>query len=459
LKVIPNKPDILYLKLFSIILLQKKQLHSFYKQLLMKKTFVLLCCLFSASMLLAQKTSIWCGTLVDGISDEPKKNMTIVVEKDKITGIENGFTQGNINDRSIDLKTRTVTPGWIDMHVHLEMETKKGNVADRFILNPADIAFESIRYANITLMSGFTTVRDLGGTGVNVSLRNAINKGWLTGPRIYTAGKSIATTGGHADPTNGYRKDLMGDPGPREGVINGPDDAYQAVRQRYKDGSDLIKITATGGVLSQAKDGANAQFTEEEIKAIVAAAKDYGFKVAAHAHGAEGIKRAVRGGVSSIEHGTFMDDEGIRLMKQYGTWYVPTIIAGKSTADSAKIPGYYTDIVTPKALATGPQIQKTFAKAYKEGVKIAFGTDAGVFRHGMNWLEFGYMIEAGMKPMEAIKAATISAAELLGEKDKLGSIEVNKLADIIAVDGDPLKDPKVFGKVTFVMKGGMVYKQ
>jgi len=302
-----------------------------------------------------------------------------VVEKDKISGVESGFTQPAANDKIIDLKTRTVTPGWIDMHVHVETETKKGNVADRFIVNPADLAFESVRFASVTLLSGFTTVRDLGGTGVNVSLRNAINKGWITGPRIYTAGKSIATTGGHADPTNGYRKDLMGDPGPKEGVVNGVEEAYQGVRQRYKDGADLFKITATGGVLSQAKDGANAQFTEEEIKAIVMAAKDYGFKVAAHAHGAEGIKRAVRGGVSSIEHGTFMDDEGIKLMKQFGTWYVPTIIAGKSTADSAKIPGYYTDIVTPKALATGPQIQKTFAKAYKEGVKIAFGTDAGVF--------------------------------------------------------------------------------
>ncbi len=345
------------------------------------------------------------------------------------------------------------------MHVHLEGETKKGNVADRFILNPADVAFESVRYANITLMAGFTTVRDLGGSGVNVSLRNAINKGWITGPRIFTAGKSIATTGGHADPTNAYRKDLMGDPGPKEGVINGSEDAFQAVRQRYKDGADLIKITATGGVLSQAKDGANAQFTEEEIKAVVSAAKDYGFKVAAHAHGAERMKRAIRAGVNSIEHGTFMDDEAMKLMKQYGTWYVPTIIAGKSTADSAKIPGYYTEIVTPKALSTGPQIQKTFAKAYKEGVKIAFGTDAGVFRHGMNWLEFGYMIEAGMKPMEAIKSATINAAELLGEKERLGSIEVNKLADIVAVDGDPLKDVKAFGKVVFVMKGGVVYKQ
>jgi imidazolonepropionase-like amidohydrolase len=307
-------------------------------------------------------------------------------------------------------------------------------------------------------MTGFTTVRDLGGRGVNVSLRNAVNKGLITGPRIYTAGKAIGTTGGHADPTNGYRKDLMGDPGPKEGVINGADDAYQAVRQRYKDGADLIKITATGGVLSQAKDGAGPQFTEDEVKAIVLAAKDYGYKVAAHAHGAEGIKRAVRGGVNSIEHGTFMDGEGMELMKKNGTWLVPTITAGKATADSAKIPGYYTDIVTPKALATGPQIQNTFARAYKAGVKIAFGTDAGVFKHGKNWMEFIYMIEAGMPAMEAIKAATINAAELLGEKEKLGSIEPGKLADIIAVDGDPLKDPQAFGKVVFVMKDGVVYK-
>ena len=425
----------------------------------MKKTILLICCVIFYTVISAQRTFIWCGSLIDGVADEPKKNMTIIVEKNRITGIENGYSNPGANDKTIDLKTKTVTPGWIDMHVHMESETKKGNVADKFIQNPSDIAFESIGYAKVTLMAGFTTVRDLGGSGVNISLRNAINKGLVTGPRIYTAGKSIATTGGHADPTNGYRKDLMGDPGPKEGVINGPDDAYHAVRQRYKEGSDLIKITATGGVLSQAKDGANAQFTEEEVRAIVTAAKDYGFRVAAHAHGAEGIKRAVRGGVNSIEHGTFMDDEGIKLMKQYGTWYVPTIIAGKSTADSAKIPGYYTDIVTPKALATGPQIQKTFAKAYKEGVKIAFGTDAGVYKHGMNWMEFGYMIEAGMKPMDAIKSATINAADLLGEKDKLGSIEINKLADIVAVDGDPLTDSKVFGKVVFVMKDGVVYKQ
>ncbi len=426
----------------------------------MKKHIPLLLCLLFTLNLFSQKTYLWCGTLIDGIANEPKKNSTIIIEKNKIIKVENGFTQPVAGDGStiIDLKTKTVTPGWIDMHVHVEQETKRGNLADKFTTNPTDIAFESLKYVNVTLMAGFTSVRDLGGTGVNVSLRNAIEKGQVMGPRIYTAGKSIATTGGHADPTNGYRKDLMGDPGPREGVINGPEDAYKAVRQRYKDGSDLIKITATGGVLSQAKDGSNAQFTEEEIKAIVTAATDYGFRVAAHAHGAEGIKRAIKGGVNSIEHGTFMDEEGIQLMKQYGVWLVPTITAGKATADSAKIPGYYSEIVTPKALSTGPQIQNTFAKAYKAGVKIAFGTDAGVFKHGQNWLEFGYMIEAGMKPMEAIKAASINAADLLGEKDRLGSIEAGKLADIVAVTGDPLKDSKVFEKVVFVMKDGVVYK-
>jgi imidazolonepropionase-like amidohydrolase len=340
----------------------------------------------------------------------------------------------------------------------LLQKLRKETMQKFFTLNPADIAFESLKYANITLMSGFTTIRDLGGNGVNISMRNAINKGSVVGPRIYTAGKSIATTGGHADPTNSFRKDLMGNPGPVEGVINGAEEAYQAVRQRYKEGSDLIKITATGGVLSQAKDGANAQFTIEEVKAIVAAARDYGFKVAAHAHGAEGIKRAIRGGVNSIEHGTFMDDEALQLMKQYGTYLVPTIIAGKSAADSAKIKGYYTSIVTPKALATGPLLQAAFGRAYKAGVKIAFGTDAGVFSHGKNWREFVYMTEAGMPILECIRAATVNAADLLGVSATLGTIEKGKLADIIAVDGDPTKDVNAMGKVKFVMKDGVVYK-
>ena len=424
----------------------------------MRKTFFVLLSIISTQFLFAQKTYVWCGVLIDGISNEPKKNMTIVVEKNKIVAVENGFSKPGTPDKMIDLKTKTVTPGWMDMHVHMEGETSPTQYMERFTLNPSDIAFNTVPIAERTLMAGFTTVRDLGGSGVNISLRNAINKGLVKGPRIFTAGKAIGTTGGHADPTNGYRKDLMGDPGPAEGVVNSEEDGRKAVRQRYKDGADLIKITATGGVLSLAKNGQNPQFTEAEIKAIVETAKDYGFAVAAHAHGAEGMKRAIRAGVTSIEHGTLMDDETIELFKKYGTWYVPTITAGQSVADSAKKPGYYPDVVSKKALEIGPQLLNTFAKAYKAGVKIAFGTDAGVYKHGQNWKEFTYMIEAGMPAMQAIKCATINAAELLGMKDQLGSIEVGKLADIVGVDGDPLTDPKAFGKIVFVMKDGVVYK-
>jgi imidazolonepropionase-like amidohydrolase len=294
---------------------------------------------------------------------------------------------------------------------------------------------------------------------VNISLRNAINKGIIKGPRIFTAGKAISGTGGHMDPTNGFCEDLMGDPGPKDGVANGVDDCRKAVRQQYKNGADLIKIASTGGVLSMAKDGSAPQFSEEEIKSIVTTAKDLGMTVACHAHGAEGMKRAIRAGVASIEHGTLMDDEVIALMKKYGTYYVPTITAGKSVADPAEIPGYYADIVVPKAKTIGPKIQGTFAKAYKAGVKIAFGTDAGVFKHGKNAVEFQYMTEAGMPAMDAIRSATVSASQLLGLSDKLGTIQPGKIADIIAVDENPLTNIKTLMNVKFVMKDGIVYKQ
>jgi imidazolonepropionase-like amidohydrolase len=407
----------------------------------------------------SQKTFIYCGKMIDAVSDVTLNDKTIVIENNKIVEIADGFPPAGAGDNMIDLKTKTVMPGLMDMHVHIEHQTKKGNATDKFMAESQDIAFDAVNFAHTTLMAGFTTVRDLGGTGVNISLRNAINRGTTVGPRIFTAGRSISTTGGHADLSNGLKKEFSGDPGPVDGVVNGADECRKAVRQRYKEGSDLIKVTATGGVLSQAKDGSGAQFTVEELKAIVETAKDYGFKVAAHAHGAEGMKRAIIAGVSSIEHGTLMDDEIIALFKKYGTWYVPTIVAGKSVADSAKIPGYYTDVVTPKALAIGPKIQATFAKAYKAGVKIAFGTDAAVYIHGKNYLEFKYMTEAGMPAMEALKSATINAATLLGMETSLGTIEKNKLADIIAVDGDPLTDISVMGKVVFVMKDGKIYKQ
>lgn len=405
----------------------------------------------------SQTTYIYCGKLIDGISSTASSEMTIIIDGNKITEVKKGYAAAPSNATVIDLKNKTVMPGWIDAHVHLSGETSKNRYTEGFTLEPEDFAFRSVGYAERTLMAGFTTVRDLGGQ-TSLSLRNAINGGYIKGPRIIAAGKSIATTGGHADPTNGVNRELMEDPSAKEGVINGPDEARKAVRQRYKEGSDLIKITATGGVLSNAKDGAGAHFTEEEIAAVVATAKDYGFKIAAHAHGAEGMKRAIRNGVTSIEHGTFMDDEAIALMKKMGTYYVPTITAGKSVADSAKIPGYYPPFVTTKALETGPRIQATFAKAYKEGVKIAFGTDAGVFAHGKNYKEFEYMVEAGMPAMTAIKCATVNGADLLGLSDKIGSIEKGKLADLVAVEGDPLTDIKVMKEVRFVMKEGVVYK-
>jgi imidazolonepropionase-like amidohydrolase len=412
-----------------------------------------------AQVVFAQKTLIHCGSLIDGKSNDVQSQVTLIVEGNKITAIEKGFKTAASGDKLIDLSKKTVMPGLIDMHVHLEGETNKDQALQEFTLNEADIAFWSTQLAQRTLMAGFTTVRDLGGSGVNTSLRNAVNQGKVVGPRIFSAGKPIATTGGHADPTNGYRKDLMGDPGPKDGVINSPEEARKAVRQRYKEGSDLIKITATGGVLSIAKDGSGPQFTPEELKAIIETAKEYGYHVAAHAHGAEGMKRAVEAGVTTIEHGTKMTEEVMDLMIKKGTYFVPTISAGKFVAEQAKVPGYYHPLVVPKALEIGPQIQATFAKAYKRGVKIAFGTDAGVYPHGQNGKEFTYMVEAGMPAMEAIKSATVVPAGILGMSEKIGTIAAGMLADIVATDENPLKNIKTMESVSFVMKDGVVYKQ
>ncbi|MGB1217747.1 MAG: amidohydrolase family protein, partial [Saprospiraceae bacterium] len=374
----------------------------------MKSTLTILLT-FITIFLNAQTTHIHCGKLIDGKSDKVMKEMTIIIEGKVIQDVKKGYTNPPQGTEIIDLKNETVLPGLMDMHVHLESIYDHNVYLNRFIMNEADIAYRSVGFANITLMSGFTTVRDLGGSGVNVSLQKAIARGYVAGPRMYTAAKSIAITGGHADPTNGAKKDLFDYPGPDQGVADGVDECRKAVRQQVKNGADLIKITATGGVLSVARDGKRPQFTLEEIQAIVETANDFGIKVAAHAHGDEGMRRAVEGGVASIEHGTMMSEETMDLMIKKGTYYVPTITAGWSVADSAKIEGYFPEVVRPKALEIGPKIQGTFTKAYKRGVKIAFGTDAGVFPHGKNALEFQYMVEGGMKPMETIKAATMEA--------------------------------------------------
>ncbi|MEO0339737.1 MAG: amidohydrolase family protein [Bacteroidota bacterium] len=412
----------------------------------------------SIGMLQAQTTYLHCGRLIDATSSDVKSEMTIVVEGDKITQILSGYAQVPAEAQGVDLKDKTVMPGLIDMHVHIEGESSPKRYEEQFRLNDADVALRSTTYAKKTLMAGFTTVRDMGGTGVNVSLRNAINRGYVEGPRIFTAEKAIGTTGGHADPSNGVRKDLMGDPGPKEGVINSPEDAKKAVRQRYKNGADCIKITATGGVLSVAKDGMGPQFMPDELEAIIAAANDYGFTTAAHAHGAEGMKRAVMAGITTIEHGTLISDEVIELMAEKGTYLVPTISAGKTVVQLAKRRGFFPPIIVPKALEVGAKSQDACARAYKGGVKIAFGTDAAVSPHGDNAKEFIYMVEAGMPPMVTILSATQVAAEALDQLDIIGTIEVGKMADIIATDDNPADNIETMLDVKFVMKNGVVYK-
>ena len=423
------------------------------------KNYINLILILFTTIFYAQDSYLHCGKIIDTKNGKVLNDKTIIVSSNKIVSIKNGFVKPkNSKDIIIDLKTKTVMPGLIDLHVHIESEFNPQKYMNAFTANDADLAFSSLKYAEITLMAGFTTVRDLGGSGVNISLRNAINKGEVIGPRIYTAGKAIGTTGGHADPTNGWKKSLRGDPGPKEGVINSVDDAKKAVRQRYKDGADNIKITATGGVMSIAKNGQNPQFTLEEIKSICDTAKDYGMIVAAHAHGDEGIQRAIIGGVTTIEHGTLMSDKSIELMKQYGTYYVPTITAGKEVAEKAKIKGYYDELVVPKALAIGPQIQSTFEKAYKSGVKIAFGSDAGVYPHGINAKEFRYMNEVGMPVMECIQSATITNANILGMNDSLGQLKQGYIADIVATNDNPMDNISTMENVVFVMKEGVVYK-
>ena len=407
------------------------------------------------------KTLIHAGRLIDGRADTARTSVTITVDGNRIVSIADGYAAPAAGDTVIDLKNATLMPGLMDMHVHVSSETSgAAGYAERFYLNPADFALRATTYASKTLLAGFTTVRDCGaGDKLNLALRDAVAKGWIKGPRIIAAG-SVTTTGGHGDGTNGLATELQEALAPiLPGTANGPDQMRAGVRQRYKDGADFIKIAATGGVLSLAKSGQAPLFTDEELAAVVQTARDYGMDVAAHAHGAEGMLRAVRAGVHSIEHGTYMTDEVMTAMKEKGTYYVPTISAGKFVAEKAKIDGYFPAIVRPKAAAIGPQIQDTFGRAWRAGVKIAFGTDQGVAPHGDNGYEFVYMVQAGMPAMAAIKAATIEGAKLLRMEKEIGTVEAGKIADLVAVPGDPIADINVMTKVGFVMKAGVVYKQ
>jgi imidazolonepropionase-like amidohydrolase len=407
------------------------------------------------------RTLIHAGRLIDGRTDASRTSVTITIDGNRIVGVVDGFAAPAPGDTVIDLRSATLLPGLMDMHVHItSQQSGAAGYAERFFLNPADVARRATTYARRTLQAGFTTVRDCGaGEKLNLAMRDAVEKGWVEGPRVIAAG-SVTTTGGHGDGTNGLATELQEALAPRlPGMANGPDQMRAAVRQRYKDGADLIKIAATGGVLSLAKSGQAPLFTDEELAAVVATARDYGMKVAAHAHGSEGMLRAVRAGVHSIEHGTFMTDEVMQAMKEKGTYYVPTISAGRFVAEKAKIDGYFPEVVRPKAAAIGPQIQETFAKAVRAGVKIAFGTDQGVAPHGDNGREFAYMVEAGMTPMAAIKAATIEGARLIDREQDLGTVEAGKIADLVAVPGDPLADITLMARVSFVMKDGAVIKK
>ncbi len=423
----------------------------------MRLAFLLL---FFAQATFAQTTYLHCGKMIDVKSGTARSTVTVVVEGDKIARIESGYQTPPAGAELIDLKDKTLMPGLIDCHVHIEWELNRGSYSERFTFNEADVAFRAIVYADRTLRQGFTTVRDLGGQGVNLSLRNAINSGWATGPRIVCAGKVLSITGGHGDKTAGVKWDLFDPPIPEEGIADGPDECRKAVRNQIKRGADWIKVAATGGVTSLARDGRLPHYAQDELSTMVSTARDIGVDVAAHAHGDDGMRRAVLAGVRSIEHGTFMSDSTMELMKQRGTWLVPTLTAGWAVSDSAKnSPGFFPEVVRIKALGMGPAISATLGKAYKKGVKIAFGTDAGVCPHGTNNLEFGYMADAGMTAPDILRAATSGAAEMLRLSDRIGTIEPGKLADLVAVEGNPLDNVRAMEKVVFVMKSGTVIKR
>jgi imidazolonepropionase-like amidohydrolase len=412
-----------------------------------------------AAASLSARTLVLCGTLIDGIADAPKKEVTVIVDGDRIAAVQAGYAMAAAGDTVIDLKSATVTPGWIDCHVHLDLVTSPQAFTEQFFFNPGDYALRAAYNAKLTLLAGFTTVRNLGDTSNStIALKKAIAKGWVIGPRIFTAGAPIGTTGGHADGTDGFSDAVM-EKMASSNVIDGPDAGRRAVRQHYKDGADLIKIMASGGVLSVEKSADNAQMQEDELKAIVTTAHEYGLKVAVHAHGAEAIRRSVLAGVDSIEHGTYMNEEDIALMKQHGTWYVPTLSAGHWVREKAKVPGFFPELVRPKAEIVGAQLDATFRHAYESGVKIAFGTDTGVSAHGDNALEFTFMVNDGMPPMKALQVGTIEAAKLIGDEKDIGSVEAGKFADLVAVPGDLLADITLVQKVSFVMKAGVVYKQ
>jgi len=412
---------------------------------------------------LAETLYLHCGALLDRPGEDPRGRSTVVVADGLIESIRDGFVQPDDDDiRVVNLRGRFVTPGLIDCHTHITGQMSKGSrFIDAVTKSEADVAIQATVYAERTLMAGFTTIRNVGSDGdAAFALRDAIAAGVVPGPRVLAAGQAITPTGGHGDSTHGYREGLFPIPGAMEGVADGVAACREAVRAQVKRGADLIKITATGGVLSATDAGTGQQFFGDELRAIVDTAALLGRKVAAHAHDTGGINAALRAGVHSIEHGSFIDDESVELFKRSGAYIVPTLMAGETVATIAEDdPDYFIDPVRKKALAVGPEMLANFRKAVKGGVNIAFGTDSGVSPHGDNAREFELMVEAGMTPSETLHAATIAAATLCGIEDEVGTIEPGKHADIVAFAGNPLEDISAVWDVVFVMKGGAVYRE
>jgi imidazolonepropionase-like amidohydrolase len=404
-------------------------------------------------------TILHCPAFIDTVAGKHQGKTSIVISGDRVQKLAPDFiAQDGAN--IIELPGQTCMPGLIDAHTHVSSQITPTIYSDMLHKHEATWTLRSTVWAKRTLMAGFTTIRNLGDDHYETgALRDAIAEGWVVGPRIYTAGPAIGTTGGHADDTDGLRYDLQKHPGQDPTIVNGPDAMWTAVREHFKQGANVIKIMTTGGVLDLGGNADHVEMTVDEAKAVVAAAHDYGLTVAVHAHNAEGIRRAIVAGVDSIEHGTYMDDADIKLMKEHGTYYVPTIYTGIYIAEFAKVPGRLPPQVAAKALEIGPHMFSTLGKAIKSGVKIAYGTDAGVYPHGDNWKDFPLLVKAGMTPMEAIQSATLNAAKLLRKDKDLGAIEPGKLADVVTVPGNPLDDIELMGKVGFVMKAGQIYKE
>ena len=415
--------------------------------------------LASTSWVSADTTIIHAGELLAVPGEAAKSRQTIVIEGERITEIRNGFAdpdefEGEVS--VIDLKDQFVLPGLMDVHVHLQGELSAKNDSERLKMSSQQVEMRSVMFGMRTLMAGFTTVRDAGSSPQEMyALRDGIEKGWVNGPRIIAAG-GVGITGGHAD-ISGVSPDLM-DMFTSENVCNGPYDCRRATRNVIKYGADWIKITSTGGVLTDRETGTGQQMEMDELKEVVLAAKRMGRKVASHAHQEDGIIAALEAGVASIEHGSYTGPKAIKLFIETGAYLVPTLLAGETVVQMANHSDFMSPAIKKKAIATGAAMNANFYKAYKAGVNIAYGTDSGVSKHGDNAQEAVLMVKAGMPEMEVIISATVNSADLLDMSSSIGSIETGKYADIIAVNGSPLENIEELLDVDFVMKGGKVYK-